>query len=237
MAGARPVPTTRSSSRRSPTAARARSSPSRRRAAGPGRRVDATDPIGRPVAARWLRSRDGERAVVELAEASGLSRLAAAERDPIGASTRGTGEVLRAVLEAGIRTITLGHRRQRDDRRRRRDPAGPGRRDRGRASSTSQGWTSGSPTSTSGSPATSRTRCSARPAPPPPTGPRRAPRRRQVGELDAALGRYADALEAATGRRRARDARRRRRRRDRVRAALPRRTASAPWPSCPGSRS
>jgi glycerate kinase len=46
--------------------------------------------------------------VVELAEASGLSRLAASERDPVRASTRGTGEVLRAVLDEGIRSITLG---------------------------------------------------------------------------------------------------------------------------------
>jgi glycerate kinase len=45
---------------------------------------------------------------VELAEASGLSRLAASERDPVGASTRGTGEVIRAVLDDGIRTFTLG---------------------------------------------------------------------------------------------------------------------------------
>ena len=72
------------------------------------RSVEATDPIGRPVSARWLRGTDGRRAVVELAEASGLSRLATHERDPVGASTRGTGEVLRAVLDAGIRTITLG---------------------------------------------------------------------------------------------------------------------------------
>ena len=72
------------------------------------RTTNATDPIGRPVAARWLRSADGRRAVVELAEASGLSRLAATERDPIGATTQGTGEVLRAVLDEGIRTITLG---------------------------------------------------------------------------------------------------------------------------------
>jgi glycerate 2-kinase len=72
------------------------------------REVAATDPIGRPLRARWLRSADGARAVVELAEASGLSRLAASERDPVGASTRGTGEVLRAVLDEGIRTITLG---------------------------------------------------------------------------------------------------------------------------------
>ena len=72
------------------------------------RTADATDPIGRPVRARWLRSADGTHAVVELAEASGLSRVAAAERDPVGASTRGTGEVLRAVLDDGIRKITLG---------------------------------------------------------------------------------------------------------------------------------
>ena len=70
--------------------------------------VQATDPIGRPVAARWLRSAVGDRAVVELAEASGLSRLATAERDPLGASTLGTGEVIRAVIDAGIRSITLG---------------------------------------------------------------------------------------------------------------------------------
>jgi glycerate kinase len=68
----------------------------------------ATDPIGRRIQARWLRSEDGHRAVVELAEASGLSRLTPAERDPIDATTLGTGEVLLAVLDAGVRTITLG---------------------------------------------------------------------------------------------------------------------------------
>jgi glycerate 2-kinase len=68
----------------------------------------AHDPIGRPVRARWLRSTDGERAVVELAAASGLSRLSSAERNPAGASTYGTGEVLRAAIDAGIQRITLG---------------------------------------------------------------------------------------------------------------------------------
>ena len=72
------------------------------------RTASATDPIGRSVEARWLRSTDGRRAAVELAEASGLSRLSAGERDPVGASTLGTGEVLRAVLDDRIRTITLG---------------------------------------------------------------------------------------------------------------------------------
>jgi glycerate kinase len=79
-------------------------------AAGGWRRLEtsAGDPIGRPVTAGWLLSEDGTRAVVELAEASGLTRLATDERDPRGATTVGTGEVLRAALDAGVRQIDLG---------------------------------------------------------------------------------------------------------------------------------
>ncbi len=72
------------------------------------RTAAAHDPVGREIEARWLVSNDGTRAVVELAAASGLSRLAADERDPVNASTFGTGEVLRAALDAGIRRIDLG---------------------------------------------------------------------------------------------------------------------------------
>jgi glycerate kinase len=72
------------------------------------RTAAATDPIGRPIEARWLRSADGERGVVELAEASGLSRLGVAERDPLRATTAGTGEVVKAAIDAGVRRITLG---------------------------------------------------------------------------------------------------------------------------------
>ncbi len=66
------------------------------------------DPIGRQIDAGWLRSADGTRAVVEMAAASGLSRLSLAERDPLGATTVGTGILLRAVLDAGPRRIVLG---------------------------------------------------------------------------------------------------------------------------------
>ena len=72
------------------------------------RTTEVRDPIGRPVGARWLRSADGARAFVEMAQASGLSRLSPAERDPIGATTHGTGELLRAVVADGVRHITLG---------------------------------------------------------------------------------------------------------------------------------
>ena len=66
------------------------------------------DPLGRPITARWLRSDDGTRAVVEMAEGSGLSRLAPVERDAVAASSIGTGELVCAALDAGVRHITLG---------------------------------------------------------------------------------------------------------------------------------
>jgi glycerate 2-kinase len=66
------------------------------------------DPLGRVVAAPWLRDEEGSRAFVEMAAASGLSLVAAGERDPAVATSAGTGEVLRAVLDAGIRHVALG---------------------------------------------------------------------------------------------------------------------------------
>jgi glycerate 2-kinase len=69
----------------------------------------AHDALGRPLVARWLRSVDGASAAVELAEASGLSRLPADEpRAPLTATTEGTGEILRSVLDAGIRHVVMG---------------------------------------------------------------------------------------------------------------------------------
>ena len=73
------------------------------------RECPAHDPLGRPLTARWLRSTDGTRAAVELAEASGLSRLPRDEpRNPVDATTEGTGEILRAVLDAGVRHVMIG---------------------------------------------------------------------------------------------------------------------------------
>jgi len=67
------------------------------------------DSLGRPLTARWLLSADGHRAAVEMAEASGLSRLPDGEpRSPLAATTEGTGEVLAAVLDAGVRHVLLG---------------------------------------------------------------------------------------------------------------------------------
>jgi len=67
-----------------------------------------SDPIGRPITARWLRSTDGTQAVVELAEASGLSRVPVSQRQPQMASTFGTGIVVRTAVEAGVDRVMLG---------------------------------------------------------------------------------------------------------------------------------
>jgi glycerate kinase len=72
------------------------------------READAIDPLARPIRASWLARSDGGAAVVEMATASGLSRVAPDERDAARATSHGTGDLLRAVLDAGIRDIALG---------------------------------------------------------------------------------------------------------------------------------
>ena len=69
-------------------------------AAADRRRLRVTGPLGEPVDAEWgLR---GDTAVVEMARASGLA-LVAGGNDPLRATTFGTGELLRAALDAGLR--------------------------------------------------------------------------------------------------------------------------------------
>jgi glycerate kinase len=66
------------------------------------------DPLDREIEARWLRSSDGTRAVIEMAEASGLSRVAPDERDPIAATSRGTGELMRIAARSGATRMIVG---------------------------------------------------------------------------------------------------------------------------------
>ena len=65
-------------------------------------------PLGRPVEARWGVLGDGRTAVVEMAEASGLTLVPEGRRDPRVASSFGTGQLLRAALDAGFRHIVVG---------------------------------------------------------------------------------------------------------------------------------
>ncbi|MEU5199531.1 glycerate kinase [Streptomyces scabiei] len=70
------------------------------------REVRVTGPLGEPVTAAYALR--GDTAVVEMAEASGLQRLPAGTFAPLTATTYGSGELLRAALDAGARTIVFG---------------------------------------------------------------------------------------------------------------------------------
>ncbi len=70
------------------------------------REVRVAGPLGEEVTAAFALR--GGTAVVEMAEASGLQRLPAGVFAPLTASTYGSGELLRAALDAGARTIVFG---------------------------------------------------------------------------------------------------------------------------------
>jgi glycerate kinase len=81
-------------------------------AGGEQRTARVHDPLGREIDARFgVIESTGTRpplAVVESAAATGLSLVRPSERDPIAASSAGTGELILAALEAGARTVYLG---------------------------------------------------------------------------------------------------------------------------------
>ena len=69
--------------------------------------VTVSDPLGRPAEARFSLIDAGRTGVVEMAEASGLRLVKEAERDAFAASTRGTGELIAAAVEAGARSVLV----------------------------------------------------------------------------------------------------------------------------------
>jgi glycerate kinase len=75
------------------------------------RSVAAHDALGRSISADYLLLDDGRAAFIEMAAASGLAQLTPEERTPASAriaSTRGTGELLRSALDAGVQRVILG---------------------------------------------------------------------------------------------------------------------------------
>jgi len=67
--------------------------------------MTASDPLGRPVDCRLALA--GDVAIVEMAQASGLARVAEDERDPRAASTYGTGELVVAAVAEGAREVLV----------------------------------------------------------------------------------------------------------------------------------
>src|SRR6266536_1264345 len=105
-------------------------------------------PLGEPVRARWGVLGDGETGVIEMAAASGLPLVAKERRDPRATTTYGTGELVRAALDAGMGKVASCPR--------------AARRWRASRASTSRASTRASPPRRWWSPATWTTRSPAR---------------------------------------------------------------------------
>ncbi len=72
------------------------------------RQAEVANPLGERISAQWGILGDGQTAVIEMAAASGLPLLASEKRDPRRTTTYGTGELIRAALDAGLRKIIVG---------------------------------------------------------------------------------------------------------------------------------
>ncbi len=67
-----------------------------------------TGPMGEPSIAKYGIINDGKVAVIEMAQASGLPLVPANMRNPLKATSRGTGELIAHVLDAGITKLIIG---------------------------------------------------------------------------------------------------------------------------------
>lgn len=65
-------------------------------------------PLGHPVLAHWGMLGEGETAIIEMAAASGLPLVAPDKRNPRLTTTYGTGQLIKTVLDRGIKKIIIG---------------------------------------------------------------------------------------------------------------------------------
>ena len=70
--------------------------------------AEVTGPTGLRTRARWGVLGDGQTAVVEMAQASGIRLLGPHELDPLNSTTAGTGQLIREALDAGCRKLIVG---------------------------------------------------------------------------------------------------------------------------------
>ena len=67
-----------------------------------------TAPLGNKVSASWGMTGDGQSAVIEMAEASGLHLVPTDKRNPLISTSYGSGELISTALDKGLRRIILG---------------------------------------------------------------------------------------------------------------------------------
>ncbi|MBP3040482.1 glycerate kinase [Bacillaceae bacterium Marseille-Q3522] len=70
--------------------------------------VEVTGPLGNPVKASYGILGDGETAAIEMASASGIHLVTKETKNPLVTTTYGTGELIKACIEKGIKKIIIG---------------------------------------------------------------------------------------------------------------------------------
>jgi glycerate 2-kinase len=70
--------------------------------------ADVTGPLGESVKGFYALTGDGRMAMIEMAAASGLALVAREQRNPAITTSYGTGELIKAALDAGARHLILG---------------------------------------------------------------------------------------------------------------------------------
>lgn len=75
---------------------------------GSTRSCRVSGPLGDPVTAEFGILGNSNQAVMEMAAASGIELIDASQLNPMRASTYGTGEMIKAILDEGVRDVTIG---------------------------------------------------------------------------------------------------------------------------------
>lgn len=67
-----------------------------------------SDPLGRPITARYGIIDNGTTAIIEMAASSGLTLLSPCERNPMETTTYGTGQLIADAIHRGCRKLIIG---------------------------------------------------------------------------------------------------------------------------------
>ena len=70
--------------------------------------TELSDPLGKKIKARFGLTDHGETAILEMADASGIRLLSERELNPLQANSFGTGELIVAALNQGVKKIIIG---------------------------------------------------------------------------------------------------------------------------------
>lgn len=70
--------------------------------------MEVKNPLGKPVLAKYAILKESQTAIIEMAQASGLPLVPVDERNPMIATTYGTGELMKAALDRGCKKMIIG---------------------------------------------------------------------------------------------------------------------------------